>query len=89
MNQKEIELRIKNLEENLSSLASKQYVRTVDNEDKIQKTDSELSSTKNSLEEQLSLADETAIELYEAQMAQEEINNAQDEALIEIYEMLS
>lgn len=37
---------------------------------------------------QLILADETAIELYEAHAAQEEINLAQDESLIEIYEML-
>ena len=40
------------------------------------------------LEEALAQTDETAIELYEAQMAQEEINAAQDEALIELYEML-
>jgi len=41
-----------------------------------------------SLEEQLLLTDETAVELYETQMAQEEINIAQDEALVEIYELL-
>ena len=40
------------------------------------------------LEEQMALADETAIELFEAQMAQEEINLAQDDALIELYEMM-
>lgn len=40
------------------------------------------------LEEQVAQADETAIELYEMQMAQEEINAAQDDALIEIYEMI-
>ena len=39
-------------------------------------------------EEALALADETAIELFEAQMAQEEINMAQDEALIELYEIM-
>lgn len=49
MNQKEMELRIKNLEENMSTLASKQYARTVDNEDKIQKTDSELSDTNSNV----------------------------------------
>ena len=38
--------------------------------------------------EALVLADNTAIELFEAQLAQEEINTAQDDALIEIYEML-
>lgn len=38
--------------------------------------------------EQLTLADETAIELYEAHIEQEEINTAQDESLIEIYEMI-
>lgn len=40
------------------------------------------------LEEQLAQADEMAIELYEAQAAQEEINSAQDEALISLYEMI-
>ena len=39
-------------------------------------------------DEALALADETAIELFEAQLEQEEINVAQDESLIEIYEML-
>lgn len=37
---------------------------------------------------QLQQADDTAIELYEMQMAQEEINQAQDDALIEIWEMI-
>ena len=40
------------------------------------------------LEEQLVEADETAIYLFEMQMAQEQINAAQDDALIEIYEMI-
>lgn len=40
------------------------------------------------LAENLAEADETAIELYEAQAEQEAINAAQDEALIEIYEMM-
>ena len=40
------------------------------------------------LEEQVAQADETAIELFEMQMVQEEINMAQDDALIEIYEMI-
>ena len=40
------------------------------------------------LEDALSITDETAIELYEAMMAQEEINTAQDDALIELYEMI-
>lgn len=40
------------------------------------------------LEKQLLLADETAVELYETQIVQEEINMAQDEALVEIYEIL-
>lgn len=38
--------------------------------------------------ESLAMADETAIELFEAQIAQDEINAAQDNALIEIYEMV-
>ena len=41
-----------------------------------------------SLEAALIATDETAIELYEAMMAQEEINTAQDDALIELYEMI-
>lgn len=40
------------------------------------------------LEAQIAQADETAIELFEMQLAQEEINAAQDDALIEIYEMI-
>lgn len=40
------------------------------------------------LEKQLLLADETAVELYETQIVQEEINMAQDEALVEIYEII-
>ena len=40
------------------------------------------------LEAQIIQADETAIYLFEAQMAQEEINTAQDDALIELYEMI-
>lgn len=40
------------------------------------------------LENQLSVSDETSIELFELQMKQEAINNATDEALIEIYEMM-
>lgn len=34
------------------------------------------------------LTDETAVELYEAQLIQEEVNIAQDEALVEIYELI-
>ena len=40
------------------------------------------------LEEQIAQADETAIDLYESQEAQEAINAQQDEALMEIYEMI-
>ena len=40
------------------------------------------------LEDALAATDETAIELYEAMAAQEEINTAQDDALIEIFEMI-
>lgn len=40
------------------------------------------------LEIQVASADETAIELFEAQMAQEEINTAQDDAIIELFELL-
>lgn len=40
------------------------------------------------VEEQLLATDEVAVELYENQLAQEEINIAQDEALCELYEMM-
>lgn len=40
------------------------------------------------VEEQLLATDEIAVELYENQLAQEEINIAQDEALCELYEMV-
>lgn len=40
------------------------------------------------VEEQLLATDEVAVELYENQLAQEEINIAQDEALCELYEMV-
>lgn len=40
------------------------------------------------LEEALILTDETAVELYEMTLTQEEVNMAQDEALVEIYEAL-
>ena len=42
----------------------------------------------NKLAENLAEADEIAIELYEASLAQEAINAEQDEAIIEIYEMM-
>ena len=44
--------------------------------------------TLEKLAEQLAMADETAIALYEANLAQEEVNVAQDEALIELYELI-
>lgn len=44
--------------------------------------------TLEQLAEQLAMADETAIALYEANLAQEEVNIAQDEALIELYELV-
>ena len=42
----------------------------------------------DTMKAQLQQADDTAIELYEANLAQEEINAAQDDALIEIYELI-
>ena len=45
-------------------------------------------SNQEDMKSQLQQADDTAIELYEAHMAQEEINTAQDDALIELYERL-
>ena len=49
---------------------------------------SETNQKFSEVNESLALADETAIELYEVQMAQEDINAAQDDALIELYEMI-
>ena len=40
------------------------------------------------LREDLATTDEAAIELYEGQLAQQEINAAQDDALIELYELI-
>lgn len=42
----------------------------------------------DTLEASLAQTDDTAIELYEHMLLQEEINTAQDDALIEIYELL-
>lgn len=39
------------------------------------------------LSEQLAMADEAAIELYESNLALQEVSTAQDDALIELYEM--
>ena len=47
-----------------------------------------LFGAQENMKSQLADADETAISLYEAQDAQEEINAQQDEALLEIFEML-
>lgn len=54
----------------------------------IQEHQTEQDEETAALQEQLTQADDTAIELYEMQLAQEEINAAQDDALIEIYEMI-
>lgn len=40
------------------------------------------------LEATISSADDTAIELYEANLAQQEVSAAQDDALIELYELI-
>lgn len=50
--------------------------------------DGEDAEALDALEDALRETDDTAIELYEAQIVQEEINAAQDEALIELYEMI-
>lgn len=47
-----------------------------------------MANNMSSIEEQLLVSDETAVELYETLIAQEEINIAQDETLVEIYEMM-
>lgn len=56
----------------------------IDEEVNVPTTDERLAS----LEDALAQTDETAIELFEAQEQQAEINAAQDDALIEIYELL-
>lgn len=40
------------------------------------------------IKDQLTTLDDTAIQMFEASAAQEEINNAQDESLIELYELI-
>lgn len=45
-------------------------------------------SDADAMKAQLQQADDTAIELYEAHLAQVEINSAQDDTLIELYEMI-
>lgn len=40
------------------------------------------------LKADLATTDETAIQLYEAQLAKDEVDAAQDDALIELYEMI-
>ena len=57
-------------------------------EETLYTTDSIARESIRSLEFQLAQTDEVAIELYEAQIANEEINAAQDDALIELYEMI-
>ena len=61
----------------------------------LNKTNNKIFNNKNETErsfrevnDSLALADETAIELFESQLAQDEINVAQDNALIELYEMV-
>lgn len=50
--------------------------------------ESQVSVRLNELEQALAQTDETAIELFEMQLAQDEINAAQDDALIELYELI-
>ena len=52
------------------------------------RTNRTVARNKESADHALALADEAAIELFENQLAQEEINTAQDEALIELYEIM-
>lgn len=47
-----------------------------------------LEEENKAINEQLAIVDETAIELYEANLAQEAINAEQDDAIIEIYETM-
>lgn len=52
------------------------------------KTNNKVFNNQTATEQALAEADEIAIELYEAGLAQEAINAEQDEAIIEIYEMM-
>lgn len=52
------------------------------------KTNNKVFNNKSEVEQALAEADEIAIDLYEAGLAQEAINAEQDEAIIEIYEMM-
>lgn len=85
---KQLKTILNNIQLNLANLAARTSNRDSVNEKKISDVNTELSSEITNLEEQLSLADETAIELYEYQLEQADINNAQDEALIELFEAL-
>lgn len=53
-----------------------------------EETDNKIAETKEELTSQLLITDEIAVELYEQQLMQEEINIAQDEAIVAIYEMM-
>lgn len=88
MTKKEMELRIQNLEESVSTLAKKSHDMDSENESKISDVKTSAEQMNAELEEQLLVTDETAVELYETLIAQEEINIAQDETLVEIYEMM-
>lgn len=52
------------------------------------RTPDQIEEDVKALEAEMALADETAIELYEATLLQDEVNAAQDEALIELYERM-
>ena len=52
------------------------------------KTLDDLTAENMALNEHLAETDEVAIDLFEASLAQEEINAEQDEAIITIYEMM-
>ena len=51
-------------------------------------TENRISINEETMKIQLAESDEIAIELYEANLAQEAINAEQDEAIIEIYEKM-
>ena len=65
-------------------VSNKEWTKFVPVEERI----ANLEEKNTELVDALAITDETAIELYEMQMAQNAVNTAQDDALIELYEML-
>lgn len=84
----EIEARIVNGSHRVSVDVSVTPHALVFTEIEIDPQDDPIEDRVDALEQALAQTDETAIELFEMQLAQDEINAAQDDALIELYELI-